>query len=84
MSLLSCLISRSLCARLNPHQNKTNEEKQRMYTTFIEIVESSQNLKIKMLKMWLKPKGPENAEKTLTKPQNRKKDPEDESMYFFP
>ena len=55
-----------------------------MYTTFIEIVESSQNLKIKMLKMWLKPKGPENAEKTLTKPQNRKKDPEDESMYFFP
>ena len=54
-----------------------------MYTAFIEIIESSQNLKIKMLKMWLKPKGPENAEKTLTKPQNRKKDPEGESMHFF-
>lgn len=34
--------------------------------------------------MWLKPKRPENAEKTLTKLQNRKKDPEGESIYFFP
>ena len=42
------------------------------------------SVKIKMLKMLLQPKGPENAEKTLRKPQNEKKDPEGESMYFFP
>ena len=54
-----------------------------MYTAIIEIIESPQNLKIKMLEMWLKPKRPENAEKTLAKLQNRKKDPEGESIYFF-
>ena len=55
-----------------------------MYTAIIEIIESPHNLKIKILEMWLKPKRPENAEKTLTKLQNRKKDPEGESIYFFP
>ena len=54
-----------------------------MYTAIIEIIESPHNLKIKILEMWLKPKRPENAEKTLTKLQNRKKDPEGESIYFF-
>ena len=42
------------------------------------------SVKIKILKMLLQSKGPENAEKTLTKPQNQKKDPEGEFMCFFP